>query len=226
MRDEDDRQAEASIDVAQQAENGLRRLRIERRGRLVAEQQFRVIGQRPGDADALLLPAGELRRVLVAVFGQLDEIQQFADPRVHLSVAILAGQLERKADVVADRLGADQVEVLEDHPGLAAVSLKLGSRQSRNLATVNQNAAAVRPLKEIQCADQRAFTSARGADDAEDFALLDAQIDVGDGRNRLAIHEVVLGDVFNIDHREIRIVILGHDTPERFASWVDGAMRP
>ena len=36
--------------------------RVEGRGRLVADQQPRLVDQRPGDGDALLLPAGQLRR--------------------------------------------------------------------------------------------------------------------------------------------------------------------
>src|SRR3546814_3864174 len=40
---------------------------VERRGRLVANQELRVAGQSAGDGDALALPAGELVRELRAV---------------------------------------------------------------------------------------------------------------------------------------------------------------
>ena len=226
VRDENDRQAEAAVDVAQQAEDGLRRLRIERRRRFVAEQQLRMIGERPRDTDALLLSAGELRGVFVAMLGQFDEFEQLADPRVHFGVGVFASQLEREANVVANRLGADQVEVLENHPRLAAVGLKLGFRQLRDIAAVNQNATAVRSFQEIQRANQRALAGTRGADDAEDLALLDAQVDVGNGRYVTSVHDVVLGDVFNVDHRGFRLVFLGDDTPERVDSWVDRTMVP
>src|SRR3546814_9976760 len=56
--DEDDGEAELAVDVAEQRQDLPRRLRIERRGRLVAEQDGGLRRQRAGDADALLLPAG------------------------------------------------------------------------------------------------------------------------------------------------------------------------
>ena len=51
------RQAETLIDIAQQAQDRLRRLRVERRCRFIAQQQLRMVGQGAGDADALFLPA-------------------------------------------------------------------------------------------------------------------------------------------------------------------------
>ncbi|MNJ82323.1 hypothetical protein D3C77_816420 [compost metagenome] len=43
--------------------------------------------QRPGNAHALLLPAGQLRRVHVVLFLQADQLQQFA----HLALAFCLG---------------------------------------------------------------------------------------------------------------------------------------
>ena len=50
-------------------------LGVERRGGLVEEHQLGVHRQRPGDRDALLLAAGELRRVGVVLVGQADPLQ-------------------------------------------------------------------------------------------------------------------------------------------------------
>jgi hypothetical protein len=52
--------------------------RVDRPERLVHQQHRRVRGQRPGDADALLLPAGERAGVAVAVGGRVqpDQVQQ------------------------------------------------------------------------------------------------------------------------------------------------------
>src|SRR5258706_380182 len=52
MGDQHDRQAEPPVDVAQQIEDRLRRLGIERRGRFVAEQDAGIVDERPSDADA------------------------------------------------------------------------------------------------------------------------------------------------------------------------------
>ena len=62
VRDEQDGQAELPVEVAQQLEDGAGGLRVEGAGGLVGEQHLGVAGQGAGDADALLLAAGELAR--------------------------------------------------------------------------------------------------------------------------------------------------------------------
>ncbi len=57
MRDQQDRDAELAVNALQELKDRARRLGIERRGRLVAEQDARLGRKRPGDSDALLLPA-------------------------------------------------------------------------------------------------------------------------------------------------------------------------
>ena len=55
---------------------------VERRHRLVEHEQLRVERERPGDADALALAAGELVREPVGVLGvQPDERHQLLDAR-------------------------------------------------------------------------------------------------------------------------------------------------
>ena len=55
----------------QQLQHGLAGIVIQRAGRLVAEQQLRILGQRPRDGHALLLAAGE-RRDALARLGLTD----------------------------------------------------------------------------------------------------------------------------------------------------------
>ena len=51
--------------------------RVERAERLVHQHQRRVDGERAGEADALALPAGELRREALAVVGlEADELEE------------------------------------------------------------------------------------------------------------------------------------------------------
>ena len=56
-------------------------VRIQRRERLVQQDQLRLDGQRPGQGDALLLAARQLVRVALAQPGQADGLQQLADAR-------------------------------------------------------------------------------------------------------------------------------------------------
>ena len=65
VRDQDDGLAELTIEAVELGEDFGAGRRIEIAGRLVGEQNFRLVDQGPGDGDTLLLPAGELRgRVL------------------------------------------------------------------------------------------------------------------------------------------------------------------
>ncbi len=77
--DQYDGQAQALVDLAQQAEDRLGGLRVECRSGFVAEQNIRVMHQRAGDADTLFLPAGKLRRIGFVLVLQADQFEQFAD---------------------------------------------------------------------------------------------------------------------------------------------------
>ena len=80
MRDEQIAQPEPLLQVEQQIDDlGLHR-DVERRDRFVADDEFRPQRERPRDADALPLAAGEFMRVAVAAgAGQADDLQQFDD---------------------------------------------------------------------------------------------------------------------------------------------------
>jgi hypothetical protein len=63
VADEQVRQSQFPLQTAEQIEHqGLHR-HVERRGRLVEDQQVRLAGQCPGDADPLTLPARQFMRI-------------------------------------------------------------------------------------------------------------------------------------------------------------------
>ena len=76
VRDHDDRLAVIAVERLQQIENLVARLAIEIARGLVAEQQRRVGDDRARDADALLLPARELPRVVLRAIGEADDLQR------------------------------------------------------------------------------------------------------------------------------------------------------
>ena len=80
MRDEHVGEVELVLQVLEQVDDlGLDR-HVERRDRLVGDDQLRAQRERPGDADALALAAGELVRVAVVVLGvEADQLQQLLD---------------------------------------------------------------------------------------------------------------------------------------------------
>ena len=56
--------------------------RIERRSHFVEKQMPRLHGQRPADADALLLAAGKFRRIGVGAIAEANHLQQFEGLRL------------------------------------------------------------------------------------------------------------------------------------------------
>ncbi|KAG0734359.1 hypothetical protein G6F23_012467 [Rhizopus arrhizus] len=82
--DQHDGQAQLAVDLRQQRQHRGGGLRIERTGGFVAQQDLRARGQRAGNADALLLATGQLRRVLLRMCLQAHGLQQLGHARVDL----------------------------------------------------------------------------------------------------------------------------------------------
>ena len=128
VRDEQDRHAAFVAQLAQQVENlGLDR-HVERRRRLVGDQQLRIAGQRHRDHHPLPLPAGQLVRIRIDPllgFGNADFAQQLRSPASRASALVdLLMQHDRLHDLRADR--EHRVErrhrLLKDHADVAAAN--------------------------------------------------------------------------------------------------------
>ena len=186
MRVEQDGDAELAIDAAEEIEDRARRLRIERRGRLVAEQHLRFRGQRPRDADALLLAAGKLRRIARALIGEADELQQ----RQHLARdrgPVEARDLERQRDILEGGARRQQVEMLEHHADRAPHAPPLALAGRGDVDIVDDDAPGARPLEPIDQADQRRFAGAGPTDDPENRPARHRKVDAAQRRHgRLA----------------------------------------
>ena len=86
MGDEEVGQAELLLQVFQQVDDLRLNRHVERRDRLVGDDEVRVRRERAGDADALALAAGELVRVAVGeVRVETDRLQQLLDALVALA---------------------------------------------------------------------------------------------------------------------------------------------
>ena len=137
MGDEHDRHAEAALQVGQQLEDLRLDGHVERRGGLVGDQDFRAVGQRHGDHDALALAAGELVRIGIEPLlrtRNAHERQQLQGARPRRALGHLAVGAQRFADLVPDPV--ERIErghrLLEDHaePAAAeAVQLARGEPQ-------------------------------------------------------------------------------------------------
>jgi len=70
--DDDEGQALLLTEVVEELEDLVLAPAIEITGRLVGQEDFRVIDQRPRDGDALLLPSGKLRRQTMLSSSETD----------------------------------------------------------------------------------------------------------------------------------------------------------
>ena len=109
MGDEQVGQPELVLKFLEQVDDLRLHRDVQRRHRLVGDDQFGLQGQRPGDADPLALPAGELVREPVVVLGlQPDALEEFQDPPLELRAAGQAVQFDRVADDLAHPLARVQ----------------------------------------------------------------------------------------------------------------------
>ena len=107
-----DRLPVLGVEGSQQVEDLVARLAVEISGRLVTEQQRRVGDDGPGDADSLLLAAGELSRVVLRAVGEAHDGQR----RRHVLPAfgsLQVGQQQGNLDVALRGEHGEEVVELE-----------------------------------------------------------------------------------------------------------------
>ena len=170
MGDHDDRDAERTVDVPYEIQNGLGRVRVERRGRLVAEQHARLGRNGSRDCDALLLSAGELCRIGLLAVREADQIQKFSGPCLRLH-PFHAAELQRKTDIPQHVSLLQEVELLENHAHRAAHFAPVPLFHLRQAHTVKKHIARGGALQIVDTADQRRLACARESDDAVNLAV-------------------------------------------------------
>ena len=178
VRDHDDGLAVLAVERLQQVEDLVAGLAVEVAGRLVAEQQRRVGDDGARDADALLLAAGELPRIVLRAVGEPDDLQRdrrracAARPSTASSAAAAARRSSR--------------------PSAPAAGCRAG-RRSRCAATRQRDSwpplkradvdaadfdrAAGRRVEPADQVEQRRLARARRAHQREEIALRDVEVD-------------------------------------------------
>ena len=100
-----------AIDVEQQVDDVVAGAAVEIAGRLVGEQDRRIVGERAGDRHALLLAARQLRRIVMAAVRSPTSASSASARAPGIR---RAGNLHRHQHVLAGRQRRQQVEELED----------------------------------------------------------------------------------------------------------------
>ena len=167
--DEDHRHAGLALDLVQQLQDLRLDRHVERRDRLVGDQQLRLEHQRPGDADALALPAGKFVRIAAEGAGIEPDMGQ-KRPRLltRLGIGHAVGDRADGQDVADGRARVERGEgILEDHLDPRPQRAELGLGQLRDVAALEQDPAAVAVHQLDQQPAERRFARAALADDAQ-----------------------------------------------------------
>jgi hypothetical protein len=170
--------------------------------RLVGEHDRRRSHHRPGDRHALLLAAGELRRVVLHAVRHADALERLLHPllalrRGHAAVG------ERQLDVLVHRQVADEVEGLEDEADLAVADARpVGHAQVGDRLRVERVAPLGRRVEETEQREQRRLAAARGPGDRHELPVLDLQVDPREGVGLDLVGVEDLGDSLEADERQ------------------------
>ena len=178
MGDIEEGDADLVVDQVELDEHLLPELEVERRQRLVEEQDIGLVDQGAGHGHPLLLAARELVGLLRGLAGHADELEHAVDLGPDLGLRPL-GDRQAEADVVADGHVREEGVALEDGVDLAPVG-----RLFRDVLAVEQDAAGVRILEARQHAQQRGLAAAAGPEQGEDFAAFDRQRNVVNRHDR------------------------------------------
>ena len=180
---DDEREAELALQRLDQVEHALARVRVEVPGRLVAEQQLRLLRERARDRDALRLAARELGRQVVRLRGEPDELEQLLRCERRL-----AGEVRGEGDVLERGEVRQQVRALEDvgDPVRAHRAARRAVERGERPAVPLDDAAG-RLDEAAEHVQQRRLARAGAAEQREALARPDLEVDAGErvhGRRR------------------------------------------
>ena len=186
--DEEIGQAELLLQVLQQVDHlGLDR-HVERRHRLVADDQLGLDGERAGDADALALAAREFVREAVHVVGlqadRLEQLRRRGLPSPSASVASLwmVSASPMIAPTFMPRVQRG-VGVLEDDLHVAAQRTQVVAVHAPDVGALEPDLARAGLDQPQDAAAGRRLAAARFAHQAQGLALADVEADAVDGVN-------------------------------------------
>ena len=195
--DVDEGDADVALDPLQLDLQFLAQLQVQRSERLVEEEDLRQVDERPGEGDALLHPARELRRAPVALGGEPDALELGLDPLLDLGLVHLLA-LQPEGDVVPDAEVGEERVALEDGVGRPFVR-----RQLRNVLVLDPDFAAGRPLEAGDHPQRRRLAAAARTQQGEELPLRQLQVDVVD-RGKLV---EALGHASQLDARGLSVGI-------------------
>ncbi len=180
MRHQYDREPAAAIEPLQGGHDVERSFGVEVPGRLVGEEDRRVVDQRARHRDALLLAARQLVGMAALATGQAEYRQHFRGPRGALRY--IARVEKRQLDVFQRARARQQVETLEDETDTpAADAREVRLTQQGHVHAFEQVAAGARPVEASDDVHHRGLARTRSAHDRDELASFDGEADAAQG---------------------------------------------
>jgi hypothetical protein len=124
-----------------------RGMRVEVARGLVRHEERRGVGDGPGDGDALLLAAGQLRRAVMQPLAQPQEREKLRRPLPRLALAQAADDLRHDHVLDCGELRQEVVELIDEADLLPAQARAAGIVHGRGRAPLDENLAPVRLLE-------------------------------------------------------------------------------
>ena len=146
--------------------------------RLVQQEDCRVTDHCTAQSDTLALTTGQSLGLAVQQVLDLQDLSSLVDAAVDLVLRGLA-QFQTESDVLVDGHMGVQSVALEDHGDVAVLRGNVVDE-----AAADVHLALGDFLQTGDHAQGGGLTAARGADEDDEFLVLDLQVEIGDGRSR------------------------------------------
>src|ERR1041384_130419 len=173
------------------------RLRVQAPEGFVHEEQLGLHREHARDADALLHPAGELRRVVRREALQADLFDDLLRER-SVDLRGLALRLRTEDDVLIDRIPGKERRLLEDDGALG--------RRRRYARTVRAHLSARRSVESRHHVEERGFAAARRAEDGGEGVRGDIEVDSLHGFDASIPLDESLPDAAQLERRRLSAV--------------------
>ena len=186
VRDHDERDTFRAIQLHKQIGETRGIHPIERAGRLIREEKFRLIDQRPRHRRALPFPAGKLCGPMRKPVREADRREEFL--RTLASLHRRAWLRERWHEhVLEDRALREKMMELENEADrfIAIRGERLFIKRG-DVAPGDLHRARVRAIERADDIEQRALPAARRADDGGAFTRVDLQIEIAEDIDGIA----------------------------------------
>ncbi len=151
-------------------------LGVESRGRLVEEHKVRLHAEGARNCDTLLLAAGKRHHRSLREVGKTDSLEVLHGLLLGICLRGLLERHRRERAVVEHIEVREQVEALEHHADLLAQAVHV-HMLCRQVLAAEPHMALIRRLEQVDAAQERRLAGARSADDRDDLAGHDIEVD-------------------------------------------------